>query len=38
MREVKGLLRRYKYPLEGQEVAVEYVLQQAVRMADLWVE
>ena len=36
MRKVKVLLRRYKYPPEGQEEAVEYVLKQAERMADLW--
>jgi len=35
---VKVLLRRYKYPPEGQEEAVEYVLKQAERMADLWAE
>ena len=38
MRKVKVLLRRYKYPPEGQEEAVEYVLKQAERLADEWAQ
>jgi type I restriction enzyme R subunit len=36
MRKVKVLLRRYKYPPEGQEEALEYVLKQAELLADQW--
>lgn len=36
MRKVKVLLRRYKYPPDGQEGAIEYVLKQAELMADQW--
>src|SRR5690554_4278059 len=36
MRRVKVLLKRYKYPPEGQEAAVEHVLRQAEQMADRW--
>jgi type I restriction enzyme R subunit len=33
---IKRLLRKYKYPLEGQEAAVALVLQQAEALADAW--
>jgi type I restriction enzyme R subunit len=33
---IKRLLRRYKYPPEGQESAVEKVLEQAERLGDRW--
>jgi type I restriction enzyme R subunit len=33
---IKRLLRKYKYPPEGQEEAVTLVLQQAEALADAW--
>ena len=33
---IKRLLRKYKYPPEGQEEAVALVLQQAEALADTW--
>ena len=33
---VKRLLRKYKYPPDGQEKAVERVIQQAEALADDW--
>ena len=33
---IKRLLRKYKYPPEGQEAAVALVLQQAEALADAW--
>ena len=33
---IKRLLRKYKYPPEGQEEAVSMVLKQAEALADLW--
>ena len=33
---IKRLLRKYKYPPEGQEAAVTLVLQQAEALADTW--
>jgi len=33
---IKRLLRKYKYPPEGQEEAVALVLQQAEALADEW--
>lgn len=33
---IKRLLRKYKYPPEGQEEAVTLVLQQAEAPADAW--
>ena len=33
---LKRLLRKYKYPPEGQEEAVTLVLQQAEALADAW--
>ncbi len=33
---IKRLLRKYKYPPEGQEEAVALVLQQAEALADAW--
>jgi len=33
---IKRLLRKYKYPPEGQEAAVTLVLQQAEALADAW--
>jgi type I restriction enzyme, R subunit len=33
---VKRLLRRYKYPPEGQDQAVVRVLEQAQELADKW--
>jgi type I restriction enzyme R subunit len=33
---IKRLLRKYKYPPEGQEAATTLVLQQAEALADLW--
>ena len=33
---IKRLLRRYKYPPEGQEEAVTLVLKQAEALADAW--
>lgn len=33
---IKRLLRKYKYPPEGQSAAVETVLKQAERLADEW--
>lgn len=35
---IKRLLRKYKYPPEGQEAAVALVLQQAEALADAWTE
>ncbi len=33
---IKRLLRKYKYPPEGQETATALVLQQAEALADIW--
>ncbi len=33
---IKRLLRKYKYPPEGQEEAVAMVLKQAEALADVW--
>jgi len=33
---IKRLLRKYKYPPEGQEEAVTLVLEQAEALADSW--
>ena len=33
---IKRLLRKYKYPPEGQEAAVETVIEQAERLSGLW--
>ena len=33
---IKRLLRKYKYPPEGQERAVAVVLEQAEALADAW--
>lgn len=33
---IKRLLRKYKYPPEGQEAAVALVLEQAEKLADAW--
>ena len=33
---IKRLLRKYKYPPEGQEAAVDMVLKQAEALADTW--
>jgi type I restriction enzyme, R subunit len=33
---IKRLLRKYKYPREGQEAAVQLVLEQAEALADAW--
>jgi type I restriction enzyme R subunit len=33
---IKRLLRKYKYPPEGQEQAVAMVLKQAEALADSW--
>jgi type I restriction enzyme R subunit len=33
---IKRLLRKYKYPPEGQEAAVQLVLEQAEALADAW--
>ena len=33
---VKRLLRKYKYPPDGQEAAIETVLQQAERLSESW--
>ena len=33
---IKRLLRKYKYPPEGQEEAVALVLRQAEALADSW--
>lgn len=33
---IKHLLKKYKYPPEGQEEAVNLVLQQAETLADDW--
>ena len=33
---IKRLLRKYRYPPEGQEAAVAMVLQQAEALADAW--
>ena len=35
---IKRLLRKYKYPPEGQEAAVELVIQQAERLSNNWSE
>ena len=33
---IKRLLRRYRYPPEGQEAAVETVIEQAERLSGVW--
>lgn len=33
---VKRLLRKYRYPPEGQEAAVETVIEQAERLSESW--
>ena len=33
---IKRLLRKYKYPPEGQEAAITMVLEQAEALADQW--
>lgn len=33
---VRRLLRRYKYPPDGQEEAIELTLQQAEKLSDMW--
>ena len=33
---VKRILRKYKYPPDGQDAAVELVLQQARALAEVW--
>jgi type I restriction enzyme R subunit len=33
---IKRLLRKYKYPPEGQEAAVETVIAQAERLSGMW--
>jgi type I restriction enzyme R subunit len=35
---IKRLLRKYKYPPEGQEAAVDTVIKQAERLSEQWSE
>lgn len=35
---VKRILRKYKYPPDGQDTAVELVLQQAQALGESWAE
>jgi len=35
---VKRILRKYKYPPDQQEAAIELVLQQAKALSDAWVQ
>ena len=34
--DVRRLLRKYKYPPQGQEAAVETVIEQAQRLSGMW--